>query len=1241
MQPLSKGSSPNSVCIRSSANFSSGNLFHPVSVLSIPGIGPRVDLTLSYNSLGSGTASLGPGWTHTYAMKVADGGTGYLTLTEEDGRETVFQESTPGIYLPLGQFGRSGTTVEKFVDSTYRMTRKEGTAYDFDASGRLTRITDRNGNALTLGYSGAVLSSLTDAAGRVTTLGYDAQSRLTTVSDPAGRVTTLAYDGTGHLSGIIDAAGQTTSFTYNASGWMETKTDPAGYATTYSYDIDGRVIGATDPTNTPMSIFYQPTLSQAIVTGRNGGVTTTTYDPTLDVPLQVIGADNGVTTYTYDSNRNLLLETDPANNTTSYTYDGNGNRTSVTDALGRTTSYTYNSFGQVTSIADPEGHVTTNVYDANGNLTSTADPSGAVTQYQYDASGNVTAIIRPGGKTTTYAYDSYGNLLSTTDPVGLTTTFTYDLVGNLLARTDPNNATTTFAYDNVNRLLQVTDPAGHTTTFTYDANGNRRTITDANGHTTTIAYNERNRPVTVTDPLGNVTTYAYTFGGCSSCGGTGGDLPASVTDPNGRTTSYEYDLFGRRTKTIDPLGHETLYRYDAVGNLLTQTDANGHVTAFAHDPLRRLTSQTDPLSGIASFGYTASGWLDNVVDPVGVVTQYAYDNTGRVAQVSSPDAGTTAYSYNPDGTLAGKTDANGTVVTYTYDNAARLTGIVFPIPSEDITFTYDSPAVSYGKGRLTGMTDPSGTTTYRYDALGRLTGEDRVIRGATYTTSYAYDGVGNVTSITYPSGRVVTYTYDAANRPVSVTWQKGSTTQPVATGVVYDGAGNLSSLVLGNGLSSSWSFDPANRLASTTVAGIVEQSLAYDDVGNVTQVTDSLRPSSTKGFVYDALDRLSQGTGPWNVLSYSYDPNGNRLSQQNGSPVTYSYQGNRLDTVTNGGVAAYQYDLAGNVLFDGTRTLVYNQAQRLTRVLEGTTVKGEYAYDGLGRRTIKTGYIKQGKKTVAKTTVFHYDRQGHLIGETDGNGALVAEYIWLGDRPLAMVRKNRKNEATYYYHTDRLNTPMKMTDKNGVVVWDVEFDPFGNELAGGVKSVENNLRFPGQYFDQETGLHYNMFRDYDPKTGRYVESDPIGLAGGMNIYVYASNNPISMYDRYGLDAFSNIPPQTSVTNPNELIPSHGGMEAPIISTNNPNSNLSNNLYSSPGSCNGRWMQVGYDQTINIACVCYWLCVPCQGQSIWSGNKRSLPRTPGVLISTGGDIKRGNDCICWNKPGPEKDCGKCE
>jgi RHS repeat-associated protein len=139
-----------------------------------------------------------------------------------------------------------------------------------------------------------------------------------------------------------------------------------------------------------------------------------------------------------------------------------------------------------------------------------------------------------------------------------------------------------------------------------------------------------------------------------------------------------------------------------------------------------------------------------------------------------------------------------------------------------------------------------------------------------------------------------------------------------------------------------------------------------------------------------------------------------------------------------------------------------------------------------------------------------------LIGETDQTGALIAEYVWIGDRPLAVIRNAGLNEAVYYFHADHLNTPLKITDSSGAVAWDVEFDPFGNELVGGLKTVENNLRFPGQYFDQESGLHYNYFRDYDPRTGRYIEPDPIGLGAGPNVFTYVGNSPANAIDPLGL-----------------------------------------------------------------------------------------------------------------------------
>ena len=429
--------------------------------------------------------------------------------------------------------------------------------------------------------------------------------------------------------------------------------------------------------------------------------------------------------------------------------------------------------------------------------------------------------------------------------------------------------------------------------------------------------------------------------------------------------------------------------------------------------------------------------------------------------------------------------------------ANRLTSISFPDPQDNVTYGYDTCA--NGKGRICLMVDPSGTTSYEYTLKGQPAKESKVIAGQTYTTGYAYDKNGNPTTLKYPSGRVVSYRY--ANDRVTQVLSNGV---PVASNITYKPFGGMTALTYGNGIQRTVSYDQQYRMASITDAGIQNLAYSYDPNGNITAIADQLDPTKSKSYGYDPLDRLSSAQGPWGSLAYTYDGVGNRLKESNEEETLYSYQANRLMSTTGQKPYAFTYDANGNTTAENVKGYIYNQNQRLIKVTEQsgeqTLTSGEYVYNGNGQRVKKT--------TAGQSTLFFYDTEGRLIGET---GTTSVDYLFCNGKPIA----KSEGSSIYYYHTDHLGTPQRMTDADKIVVWDGEFKPFG-EIVDITGTIVNNLRFPGQYFDAETGLNYNYFRDYNPKMGRYLQADPIGFGGGVSLYTYVKNNPINWIDPSGL-----------------------------------------------------------------------------------------------------------------------------
>jgi RHS repeat-associated protein len=262
------------------------------------------------------------------------------------------------------------------------------------------------------------------------------------------------------------------------------------------------------------------------------------------------------------------------------------------------------------------------------------------------------------------------------------------------------------------------------------------------------------------------------------------------------------------------------------------------------------------------------------------------------------------------------------------------------------------------------------------------------------------------------------------------------------------------------------------------------------------------------------------GTPPASTLGYAYDLSGNRISLTANGSVTTASSSNRLSSLSGAQALAFAYDAAGNALQEGSLAYTYDNAGRRT----GATAAGQawaYAYNALGQRVRKSG--------PAGTTLYAYDEAGRLLGEYDGAGQLLQETVWLDDLPVATLRRPAGTTtgpaSAYYVHTDHLGTPRRITrPADNTLMWLWEGEPFGNSLPNenpqGAGTFAYNLRFPGQVFDAETGLHYNYFRDYDPGTGRYVQSDPIGLEGGINTYLYAKAAPTMYTDPDGLQAFA-------------------------------------------------------------------------------------------------------------------------
>jgi len=1093
------------------------------------------------------------------------------TTTSTDGNGHLWQYAYDTNGYILQTTAPDGSTTRYTYDPATRemasMTDPDGntTTYQYDPDGNRISMTDALGEVTTYTYDPVfnLITRLTDPDGRFTTYAYDADGNQIQTTDPLGHTQTWTYDAHGNVLTSTDQNTNTTTYTYDGFGERISTTDPLGNVSTTAYDAVGNVISTTDPLGHTTRYQYDALDRVIGTTNALGGVTSYTYDP-LDRPTSVTDPDTHTTTYGYDARGRLIQTTDALGGVTSYGYDADNNRIASTNQLGHAITSTYDPLNRVIGTTNALGGITRYTYDPEGNRLSSTDPNTNTTRYVYDALNRTIVMTNALGGVTTYDYSmpggppccspTPGSALLTREqdpdrnltfyhydeldrrfqvvrknsdtndvinPTDAVTTTVYDPVGNVIAVTDPMANTTSYTYDPDNRQTSMVDAAGDTTLTAYDADHNVLMVVSPNLNASTNTYDALNRVVAVNDALGLVRSTAYDADGNVT----------AVTDALGHTTSYQYDPLNRQVEMIDPLGQTSTTAYDADSNVTSLTDRNGHATSYVYDGLDRRTTVTDALGDVTTTTYDPDGNKVEMTDANGHVTTYTYDGLNRRVTETYPDAtpNTRTFTYDAVGNVISRVDQLGQVTTYAYNDFYYLTNRAYPASGSYDYFGYDL------EGRLISANRNGWVDTFTYDTADRLT--NTVQNGRTF--AYQYNIPGRVETNSQPSGRVLNYAYDARDRLLTL---EDATPNPPVVTYVYDAANRVATRTARNGTTAAYSYNANNWITSLSHSNntslIAGFSYAYDHEGNKLYEEKQDHLLHSEAYAYDAADRLTNYNvgalsgstipAPTEAKAWYLDPLGNWNSVVSNSVTETRTHGPSNELLTDNG-SNYVYNADGNLAQDNSYRYSYDEENRLTRVqrLSDSAIVGQYTYDALSRRVVQ---ITDPAGTAA-TNVYFYD-DARLVEEEDPAGATTATYTYGNyvDEVLTMDRGGQ----TYYYHPNALWSVSALSDSTGTPVERYAYDAYGapavmdgnyNPVAPNSWGAPHSLKgnpwlFTGSRLDEETGLHCDRARYYDPLKGRFLQRDPLGYVAGMNLYAYVSDNPLNLLDPLGLAPFS-------------------------------------------------------------------------------------------------------------------------
>ncbi|MYX07807.1 hypothetical protein GTW98_13500 [Streptomyces sp. SID8375] len=857
-----------------------------------------------------------------------------------------------------------------------------------------------------------------------------------------------------------------------------------------------------------------------------------------------------VTSYSHDADGNLTHVANSSGKSLVFGYDARSRITSWTDRNGSTYRYVYDDDNRVTETIGPDGYLSSRwSYDPDQRQTHYTDACGATTVHQLNDLHQVIGETDPLGHTTTSEWDRYDNLLARTDALGNTTRFEYDRAHNPTVIRLPDDSTSTASYNELNLPTLSTGPDGTTWQQEFDERGNLTAVIAPDGTTSRFTHHRTGAIASETDPSGAVATYEAD----------GAGLPLALIGPAGHRATIERDAFGRPTVMTDPLGAVTRATWTVEGLISARTTPDGRSEYLSWDGEGNCLERTDPAGGVSTFEYTHFGKLAARTGPDGVRYAFAYNPELRLTQVLNSQGLSWDYTYDRAGRLTGESDFDDREIAYAHDAVGRVVSHTTPL-GEEITFQYNSVGERLAKnvaGVLTSYTyDPGGelvraasphsTVEFERDLMGRLLAE--TVDGR--TTRFTHDLLGRRTSRVTPTGAVTELGYDEAGNRESLT------TGGHRLNFTHDVLGRELARVWGTDASpvrATTAWDKAGRLVSHGLVApgrtLRDRGYTYRADDHLTAVTDAVS-GTVQRMELDPVGRPLTVTADGWSESYAYDQAGNQTSaswpEKAGRAEARgerSYTGTRIDAA---GAVRYEHDAAGRMVLRQKRRLSGKpdtwryEWDAEDHLLSCTTPNGvlwRYTYDPLGRRTAK--YRMNADGSVAEAVHFTWDGT-RLAEQTDTTTGVTLTWDHDGHRPLTQLERKPgpradKDSAAgpagggsasgltgpevdsrfFAIVTDLVGTPTELVDESGHIAWHSRTTLWGTTARNRDATAVTPLRFPGQYEDPETGLHYNYFRHYDPETGRYASPDPLGLAAAPNPVAYV-DNPRTGTDPWGL-----------------------------------------------------------------------------------------------------------------------------